>query len=77
LLLFLIKQVNLCSILDRPLHSQRNTHVKYIKEESIDDVSQADTVTSTISTTTPIHNQQHSDEYVKDLIHFQIEKPFT
>jgi hypothetical protein len=70
LLSFLIKQVNLYSILDRPLHSQRNTHVKYIQEESTDDVSQADTVISTITTTTPIHNQQHTDEYVNELIHF-------
>jgi len=77
LLSFLIKQVNLYSILDRPLHSQRNTHVKYIQEESTDDVSQADTVISTITTTTLIHNQQHSDEYVNDLINFQILKVFT
>ncbi len=50
------------SILDHPLHSQRHSIVKDIKEETSDDLSHG---TSTNTTTTPIHNQYSSNKYVK------------
>ncbi|CAF0881089.1 unnamed protein product [Adineta steineri] len=47
---------------DRPLHSQRKTHVKYIKEETIDDGSPPTTAVSTETTTTPILNQSYTND---------------
>lgn len=70
LLLYFLSRHFIYKLLDRPLHLQRHPLVKDIKEETIDDVFQATSGTSTKTTTTPIHNQQYSNKYENKFIYF-------
>jgi hypothetical protein len=69
-LCFLLSINWIYEILDRPLHVPRHSLVKNIKEETTDDISQATSLTSTKTTTTPVHNQNDSNKYVITFIQF-------
>ncbi|CAF0993071.1 unnamed protein product [Adineta ricciae] len=47
---------------DRPLNLRQNSHVKYIQEETSDDLSPPTTAASTETTTTPLLNQRQPDD---------------
>lgn len=50
--------------LDRPLILQRHTLAKDIKEETLDELSQSTSPTSTNVSLTPLHQQYHANKYV-------------